>query len=103
MTQPAAEDGDAKARPMAEHAVADDTAQAEPVPEQAMADDTAIDELMLGNGIAVRGSQIAGTAREARNTCRGSPNAYHSVSRSVRRLLLANRTWQRGIRPIGSS
>ncbi len=88
MTQPAAEDGDAKARPMAEHAVADDTAIAEPVPEQAMADDTAIDGPMLGNGIAVRCSQIAGTAREARNTHHGTSDSYHAVSRSVRAFLL---------------
>ena len=62
---------------------------AEPLPEQAIADGSATAEPMLGNGIAVRSSPFASTARGARKTQRGPPNAYHAVSRSVRAFLLA--------------
>ena len=74
MAQPPPEQGDAVAEPVRAHATADGTATEEP---------------LLDNGIAVRRSPFAPTARSARKTHHGPPNAFHAVSRSVRTFLLA--------------
>ena len=77
--------GPAMAQPPPEHSAV----IAEPVREQTTADGTATEEPLLENGIAVRSSPLASTARGARNTHGEPPDVYHAVSRSVRAYLLA--------------
>ena len=73
MAQPPPEPGNAIAELVRDHPTSDGTATEEP---------------LLENGIAVRCSQFASTARGARNTHHGPPDVYHAVSRSVRTFLL---------------